>query len=222
MLLSRCLSSTEEKPATGNRQPATGNRQCAASIAGRRLPVAGCLLPVLAVLAGCPGDDAVCGFGDAPVDGIVVAGGGDSFEYGGFQAGQNNDCPAEDGVVSVTVFGGQVDPAGAAFVTLCLPRPDLIESGTAYPLTPDVQPVPDTDRVQVIDVDADHADDCAWSINGAPSGTASFEGLCADGADPAGFALTLDGSITLREDCPAIPPVDVEVTLGGTVRVLPQ
>jgi hypothetical protein len=189
---------------------------------GFRFPVSGFLFPVLAVLTGCPGDDTVCGFGDAPVDGIVVASDDLSFAYGGFQAGQNNDCPAEDGVVSVTVFGGQVDPAGAAFVTLCLPRPDLIETGTAYPLTPDVQPVPDTDRVQVIDVDADHEDDCAWSINGAPSGTASFEGLCGEGADPAGFAMTLDGAITLREDCPATPPVDVEVTLSGTVRVLAQ
>lgn len=218
MLLSRCPSSTDEKPETGN-------RQCAASISGCRLPASGFLFPVLAALAGCPGDDAVCGFGDAPVDGIVVAAGGDRFEYGGFQAGQNNDCPAQSppaGVVSVTVFGGQVDPAGAAFVTLCLPRPDLIEGGVAYELTPDLQPVPDGDRVQVIDVDADHADDCAWSINGVPSGTASFEGLCDGGADPAGFALTLDGSITLREDCPATPPVDVEVTLTGTVRVLPQ
>jgi hypothetical protein len=180
---------------------------------------------LLALLgAGCPGDDAVCGYGDAPVDGVVVEGDDLRFEYGGFAAGQNNDCPAPsaDGVVSVTVFGGQVDPAGAAFVTLCLPRPDLIESGTEYPLSPDVQPVPESDRVQVIDVDADHPDDCAWSINGAPSGTASFEGLCGDGADPAGFALTLDGTITVREDCPATPPVDVEVTLTGTVRVLPQ
>lgn len=177
---------------------------------------------MLWLLAGCPGDDAVCGFADAPVDGIVVAGGGDSFEYGGFQAGLNNDCPAQDGVVSVTVFGAQVDPAGAAFVTLCLPRPDLLEGGTAYPLRPDVQPVPAGDRVQVIDVDADHADDCTWGINGTPSGTATFEGLCDGGADPAGFAVTLDGTVTLREDCPATPPVDVEVTLSGTVRVLPQ
>ena len=180
-----------------------------------------CLLSTSVLwLAACPGDDTVCGFGDAPVDGIVVAGGGDSFEYGGFQAGANNDCPAEDGVVSVTVFGAQTD--GNAFLTLCLPRPDLIESGVAYELTPDLQPVPDADRVQVIDVDADHEDDCAWSINGTPSGTASFEGLCGDGVDPAGFAMTLDGAITLREDCPATPPVDVAVTLTGTVRVLPQ
>jgi hypothetical protein len=174
-------------------------------------------------LAGCPGDDAVCGFGDAPVDGVVVAGGADSFEYGGFLAGQNNDCPAQDapgGVVSLTVFGAQVD--GSAFVTLCLPRPDLIESGTAYALSPDLQPVPDADRVQLIDVDADHADDCAWSLGGAPSGTATFEGLCEGGVDAAGFALTLDGTVTVQEVCGAEPPTDVEVTLTGTVRVLPQ
>ena len=178
---------------------------------------------LLLLLAGCPGDDAVCGFGEAPVDGIVVAAGADSFEYGGFQAGLNNDCPGQDGVVSVTVFGAQVDPAGAAFLTLCLPRPDLLEAGTAYPLRPDVQPVPEGDRVQVIDVDADHADDCTWSLDGgALDATASFEGVCDDGADPAGFALTLDGTVTLREDCPATPPVNVEVTLGGTVRVTPQ
>jgi hypothetical protein len=120
------------------------------------------------------------------------------------------------------VFGMQVDPAGAAFDTLCLPRPDLIEGGTDYPLRPDVQPVPAGDRVQVIDVDADLAGDCTWTLEGTPSGTARFEGLCDGGADPAGFALTLDGSVTVREDCPATPPVSVDVTLGGTVRVLPQ
>ena len=181
---------------------------------------------MFAVLAcGCPGDDAVCGPGDAPADGIVASGGGDSFAYGGFLAGQNNDCPAADapaGVVSVTVFGAQVDPAGSAFLTLCLPRPDLIEGGTAYPLSPDVQPVPAADRVQVIDVDADHEDDCTWSLAGAPSGTATFEGLCDGGADPAGFALTLDGTVTVEEVCGAGAPTDVEVTLSGTVRVLPQ
>jgi len=167
----------------------------------------------------------VCGAGDAPATGIVVAGDGDSFTYGDFAAGANNDCPAADapgGVVSLTVFGAQSDPAGAAFVTLCLPRPDLIEAGIAYDLSPDVQPVPASDRVQLIDVDADHADDCTWSLAGAPTGTASFEGLCAGGTDPAGFALTLDGAATVTVACPAMPDREVEVTLTGTVAVAAQ
>src|SRR3712207_4643589 len=94
------------------------------------------LLTLLA-LAAC-GEDSPpveCGIGDAPMSGMIVTSDEAEFEYGGFRAGANNDCriaDAPDDVVSVTIFGQQVFPAGAAVLSLCLPRPDEIDVGRDY------------------------------------------------------------------------------------------
>ncbi|MCA9677109.1 MAG: hypothetical protein KC464_18935, partial [Myxococcales bacterium] len=175
--------------------------------------------------AGC-GDDAACGAGDAPAQGVTATAGDTTVTYGAFQAAANNDCRTASppaGVVSLTVFGGQADPAGAAFVTLCLPRPDLLADGSTVALSGDVQPVPDDARVQVIDVQAALPGDCAWTIgDAAPTGTATFEGFCDQGVAAAGFALTLDGTVTVDETCAGGAATPRQVTLAGRVAVAPQ
>ncbi len=166
----------------------------------------------------------MCGTGDAPAAAITVTGGGRSRSFGAFIAAANNDCPAADsptGLVSVTVFGAQVE-AGAAFVTLCLPRPDLLHDGDTFALEPDSQPVAAGSRVQLIDVQSEFDDGCRRTLPRDVTGTARFEGVCGDGVDPAGFALTLDGGATVDETCPGLPTVAVAVTISGRVAVRPR
>jgi hypothetical protein len=202
--------------------PSTTDRRRAAAGPARGLSVglAAALLP----LAGCPGDDAVCGPGDAPARALTAAAGAQAVGYGALRAGANNDCPTAGtpaGVVSLTIAGGQVEPAGAAVLTLCLPRPDRIAVDVAYPLSPDVQPVPADADVQLVDLQADLGDGCRWTLDdGGPlAATARFFGLCRHGVDPAGFALTLAGTATVVETCPGQPDLARTVTLAGTVAV---
>ena len=61
---------------------------------------------------------------------------------------------------------------------------------------------------------------CTFTIDStqAPTGEASAEGVCKNGVDPAGFALDLDGALTLRRTCNT--QVDtVPATLKGRVAV---
>jgi hypothetical protein len=199
--------------------------RCPSRSSTERGLAAAALALAAAASAGC-GDDDACepGSGDAPDAPITVAGGGDTRTFGGFVAAANNDCRTAsppDGVVSVTVFGGQLEP-GSAFFTLCLPRPDLIGPGATFDLEDDVQPVPDDARVQVIDVQGAFDDGCTWSLAGALTGSITFEGFCGDGLDPAGFAITLDGGATVDRTCPTGPATQVDVTLTGRVAVAPQ
>jgi len=185
----------------------------------------------LLLLAGCPSDDApVCGPPDDVGDAITVAADGMTFRYAGFTAGANNDCPAPSppsGLISVTVFSQQIDPAGTGLITLCLPRPDLLEgdaAGVEVPLDPDNHPAEADDRAHVIDVAADLGNGCRWSIDStqAPSGTARFTGLCGDAEDPAGFGLALTGTVALIERCTGVPDRALTATLDGSAAVSPE
>src|SRR5689334_3586178 len=83
---------------------------------------------MIALVAGCPADDA-CGPGDAPGDGLTVTGGGVSLRYHQMTASPNNDCPdpqAPEGVVSLTLTALQT--TGGDALVLCVPRPDMLES----------------------------------------------------------------------------------------------
>jgi hypothetical protein len=174
----------------------------------------------LAVLAaGCPGDDS-CGPGDAPGDGLTVTGNGVDLRYHALSATPNNDCPdpaAPEGVVSLTIVGTQVN--GADAFNLCVPRPDQLESD--LPLVPNTQThAPMT--IEIVDVNA-AAGGCTFVFDDAtpPTGTAHAEGICADGTDPAGFALLITGQVSLERTCGA--QVDVlRVDLAGTVSVASQ
>jgi hypothetical protein len=163
--------------------------------------------------------------GDATADGLTGSAGGDTVTYGDLVAATNNDCPAPSppsGVVSVTVFGRQQSPAGNAVISLCLPRPDLLGDGTQVALAEAHQPALDSDRAQLVDVEGAPDADCRWSLAGPPDGTARFDGFCDDGADPAGFALTLDATVPVTKVCAGVPDETIELTLAGTVAVVPD
>lgn len=183
-------------------------------------------LVALAALGAACSDDAACepGPGVAPDDGITGVAEDTTIVYGDLAAAANNDCPSDgtpDGVISLTIGGAQITPAGAAVISFCLPRPDLITPGTAFSLEPDRHPALTTDRVHVIDVQAALPSGCRWTHDpdDPPSGTATFEGFCDDGTDAAGFALTLDGTIPVTETCAGLPDRALTVTLAGTVSV---
>lgn len=179
------------------------------------------LLAVGALAATGCSDDATCGPGAAGAAGLTLTVGAETVTYGGFTASVNNDCTiAGSGVISVSVHGTQV--GGTAALTLCLPRPDLL-GADPVPLAPSRVPPQADDRVQVIDASATLAAGCTAAIDPtlAPAGTAGFTGYCADGADPAGYALALTGTVPVRVTCPA-GTTAMTATLGGAAAVAPQ
>jgi len=168
-------------------------------------------------LAGC-GDDDSCGPGSAPAAGITLTVGGETVTYGGFTASENNDCTINgSGVISVSVHGSQT--GGSQALTLCLPRPDLL-GADAVPLVPS-RPTPMADdRAMVIDSSAALAAGCTVQKDTTmtPSGTARFVGYCDGGANAAGYALELTGTVPLVRTCGATVD-NVSGTLAGTVAV---
>jgi hypothetical protein len=165
-----------------------------------------------AALAGC-GDDS-CGPGGAPDTGLIAGSDAVTLTYGALTAGLNNDCPAPDapaGVVSLTIIGMQT--GGSGLVTLCVARPDLLAT-QAQGLGLDLSA-----PVQVVDV-IGTADGCSFKIDPSQpaSGSATSSGLCGNGSDAAGFALVLDGSLSLTRTCGAT--VDsIRIALHGRVAV---
>ena len=162
-----------------------------------------------------------CGPGPAPAAGLTVIVGGETVTYGGFAASINNDCTIPgSGVISVSIHGTQVGGTGA--LTLCLTRPDLI--GTEpVPFAPTRLPPDAADRLQLVDISATLAAGCsiARDIAGVPAATATFAGYCAGGTDPAGYALTLDGTAAVKKTC-AGGTTDAAGVLAGTVAVVVQ
>jgi hypothetical protein len=187
-------------------------------------------LGVCGALSACGGsgpdpvaDTTSCGPSGATDTSMVATGTGASFNFGPFTSSINNDCPvsgAPAGVVSVTLFANQTNPAGQVIgkITLCISRPDLL-ARSAQALVKEQQ---GTDGVHLVDLDA-MASNCSYSIakDKAILGTASATGLCSNGADPAGFALEVHGTLTLTRTCDiAVDTLDVE--LGGRVAVNPR
>jgi len=163
--------------------------------------------------AGCSDD--TCGPGGAPATGLVAAGDQVTLTYGNLSGLAGNDCPdpsAPEGVISRSIEGTQTD--GTGLITLCVPRPDLLMSG---PRT--LGTITSQADVRIVDLQG-MASGCTFTLDSSqqPTGTATATGVCADGADPAGFALALDGSVTLRRTCGATVDT-VTVTLSGTVAV---
>ncbi|HSR97725.1 MAG TPA: hypothetical protein VLM79_11775 [Kofleriaceae bacterium] len=163
---------------------------------------------------GCGGDDS-CGPGSAPAAGLIASGDAVTLTFGELTAGLNNDCPvsgAPAGVVSMTIFGMQTDGTGG--LALCVSRPDLLAGGSQA-LGPDAA----GSEIRVINLQG-AAQSCTFKIDPgkAITGTATSKGMCGNGSDPAGFALTLDGALALTRTCGST--VDsVQVTLHGTVAV---
>jgi hypothetical protein len=145
-----------------------------------------------------------CGPNGAPADGIGISTGVETASFSGLSASANNDCnlpgsPA--GVVSLTITGKQTGTNDQ--ITFCIPRPDLFEDGQSHTVGNDHS----TADLWIVDLEAENAD-CSYDID-ATTGyaiedgdiTASASGMCKDGTDSAGFALTIEGAVNLDESC---------------------
>jgi hypothetical protein len=120
-------------------------------------------------------------------------------------------------VVSLTINGTQTD--GTGLVTLCVSRPDLLESSEQR-LGPNLS----TSEVRVIGLTGSDAS-CSYMVDttptaAVPTGSVTADGLC-DGGMSTGFALAVDGFLSLRRTCGTT--IDsVQVSLRGTVAVQPM
>jgi len=166
-------------------------------------------LVVSLAASGC-GDDS-CGPGDASDTGLQLSSADVQITFGGITSGANNDCPAPDapdGVISLTLQGLQVDGPGR--VTLCVSRPDLLQKGpVALGGT----------SVLIIDLKGD-VGGCMYDYESMRpvSGTVSAEGYCDNGTNSAGYALVVDGNVSLNRVCPTATDI-IAVSFGGTVAV---
>jgi hypothetical protein len=162
---------------------------------------------------GC-GDDE-CGPGSGNDSALAASSAEVSLQYTGLSALAGNDCPAADapaGVISLSIEGRTAD--GTGLLTLCVPRPDLLTDGnrtlgTSLSMA----------DVRIFDLTGT-ANGCTFALDSTrpPSGTAIGFGVCGNGTDASGFALAIDGAVSLRRTCGAtIDPVSV--TLTGRVPV---
>ena len=173
----------------------------------------------LLLLAACPSEDD-CGPGDAPAE-IAATGLGVELTFGGMISGANNDCPIDgtpDGVVSMSIQGTQVGNS-IGFFTLCVPRPDQLTAGEDLGID---DPASDEPPVRIVDISGSDLG-CSYNYdNTPPTGTARAEGLCdTSGLGEGGFALVLDGQVTLSRDCGGVEDTGV-VTISGSVAVQPD
>jgi hypothetical protein len=157
-----------------------------------------------------------CGPGDAPASGVTGSAEGETVAYGQFTTSPNNDCSVAGHPTSLTLDGIQTDPAASPplHLTFCLPRPDQIDGEVA---------LDDLERIEVIDLFAEMGD-CFLALDRtvAPTGTITFDGYCADGTDPAGYAIRFDGTVGGTLSCPdgdGGADRSVTVTLGGEAAV---
>ena len=160
------------------------------------------------VVAAC-GDD-TCGPGSAQGAGLLASSADVVLNYGSLTSGPNNDCPdaaAPAGVTSLTIQGAQV--GGPGLLTLCIGRPDLLASG----------PLQLGTEVRIIDLNGE-ANSCQYAFESARpvQGTASTSGLCDNGKNSAGYALTVDGALSLKRTCNTAIDT-IAVTFDGTVAV---
>ena len=170
-----------------------------------------------AVASGGCGDD--CGPQGAPDTGLLASANGVVITYGHLRSGANNDCPdpaAPMGVISLTLEGEQTD--GTGNLTLCIPRIDVLNNGTA-PLGTSTSMPP---TVRIVDLGGT-SNNCTFTFNSGapPTGSAEARGVCANGTSHAGFMLQLDGAASLNRNCSGAMD-QVEVTLRGKVAVTPM
>jgi len=163
-------------------------------------------------LAGCSDD--TCGPGSAAADGLAATGTGVTLTYGTMTGGLNNDCPdlvsPPPVPTSLTVQGVQTGTTDRRF-TICIPRPDTISKQT-MPLVHDTNTGTDVRLVDFQGMDAT----CTYSLGTTVTGTVKTSGLCGNGADNAGFALTIDATVQLNRECMSDT---IDVQLSGTVAV---
>lgn len=176
-------------------------------------------LSTISVLAGCGDDNSSCGPAGASAAGLIAGNDQVTLTYGAMTGGLNHDCPdpaAPDGIDSLTIQGAQTD--GSGIITFCVPRPDQLAMGKVA-LALDV---PGSLDIHIIDVIGD-ANSCDFSFDRTlpPTGTAEASGLCGNGSSAAGFALIVDGALSLTRKCGTTMD-KVSVTLRGKVAVAKQ
>ncbi len=166
--------------------------------------------------AGCS-DDANCGVGTAPLDGMTLTVGASTITYSDLTSLAGNDCPDlgdPSAPTSITIEGREVE--GVGIITFCIPRPDRVLDGARSLGTPEV-----AGDLQIVDLTAT-IDGCTYGIVYAadPPGTATATGACANLTDPAGFALTVETSVSLEKRCTGEPVETATGTLAGPAAVL--
>jgi hypothetical protein len=182
------------------------------------------ILVLLAGLAACsspaPADDAgpTCpnvidaAASSAP---IALAGGNETYTFGNFVWGRNNDCTIPGGPISITILGALTTPNDSSYaLALCLPRPDLV---TSTPLS-----LSDTGMVQQFNFGArDSNNACQYSPNLAisPTATVQFAGFCT--VKGASFVMTLSGDVAAVKNCGGTK-TDITMTLSGATTVNAQ
>ena len=167
----------------------------------------------LVALAGC-GDDE-CGPMGAPSSGLTVSSADVTLVYENLTSLAGNDCPdpaAPAGVVSISIEGHQVgNPTGR--LTLCIPRMDLMTPGSAHSLGT-ASSMADVENVRIIDMSGEF-EGCTFAFDSSrpPTGNVGGIGVCGNGDSDAGFALDIDGNLSLRRTCGStIDSVAVQVT----------
>lgn len=168
--------------------------------------------------AGCH-DDPTCGVGDGDTV-ITATGGGLDLSWVDLTSSANNDCPdpaAPSGIISLTLTGMTGDEfPGGGFLTFCIPRIDTLGS-SGHDSVGDTLSTAD---LRIVDVNFTLGNGCTISRSPgtAVSGTASASGVCANGEDPAGYALTLAALFTVDQDCAGtLTQLDMEIR--GTYAV---
>lgn len=162
------------------------------------------------VLVSACGDDE-CGPGDATNTGIVASSADVTLVFADITSGRNNDCPstgAPEGVISLTLEGKQTD--GPGLLTLCIGRPDLLQEGS-IPLG--------VSGAQIIDLNG-MKDNCSYAYDSTRpvTGTVTSAGLCDYGDNAAGYALTVDGAVSMTRNCGGTMDT-IAVTFDGTTAI---
>jgi hypothetical protein len=114
-------------------------------------------------------------------------------------------------VESLTVQGMQQD--GPGLLTLCIPRPDKFSTGT-IPLG--------TAGVRIIDLNG-MVDDCMYAFDSSRivTGNVFAKGVCDNGADSAGYSLSIDGNVSMTRMCTTMSDT-IAVALDGRAAVTAQ
>ncbi len=174
-------------------------------------------LALTAACAGC-GDDGECGPMGAPTSGLSVSSADVTLVYENLTSLAGNDCPdpnAPEGVISISIEGHQVgNPTG--LLTLCIPRMDLFTANTQHTIGTS-QSMAD---MRIFDMSGED-EGCTFTFDSSrpPTGTVVGIGVCDSGESEAGFALDIDGNVSLRRTCGST--IDsVAVAFSGKVAVL--
>jgi hypothetical protein len=132
--------------------------------------------------------------------GLAVSSADVTIVYENLTSLAGNDCPdpdAPEGVISISIEGQQVgNPNG--LLTLCIPRMDLMVAGSGHTIGTS-QSMAD---VRIFDMSGEH-EGCTFAFDSTrpPTGNVGGIGVCDNGDSEAGFALDIDGNVSLRRTC---------------------